>query len=237
VFDRDVPLTRDGTQWHGLIGIDLTVKAGTYPIALAVEETTRTLTSSLSLVVADRQFPVRRLTVAPSYVDPPADEVARITREAAALRALFAGIALPRQWQGAFQPPVSVRANSSFGARSVFNGQERSPHSGTDFSARAGTAVSAPAAGVVALAEPLYFTGNTVVLDHGLGLYSLLAHLSAFSVKTGDVVSRGHIVGTVGATGRATGAHLHWGVQLNGTRVDPLTLLAVTKAYESRPQP
>jgi len=238
VFGRDVPLARDGQRWHGLIGIDLTVKPGAYPIALSVESTAALpLAATRSLVVVDRKFPVRRLTVAPAYVDPPKDELERITRESAALQAIFKGAVRPRQWHGAFQAPVSEPANSSFGARSVFNGQARNPHSGADFSSRAGTAVSAPGAGVVALAAPLYFTGNTVVLDHGHGLYSLLAHLSDFSVKEGDLVGRGDVVGTVGATGRVTGAHLHWGVQLNGARVDPLSLLAVTKGLDSPPSP
>ena len=134
-----------------------------------------------------------------------------------------------RLWQGAFQAPVRARANSSFGTRSVFNGEARSPHSGADFRAKAGTPVAAPATGVVRIAEPLFFTGNTVVIDHGLGLYSLLAHLSKFNVKEGDLVRRAHIVGFVGATGRVTGPHLHWSVRLNGARVDPLSLIAVTK--------
>lgn len=236
VFGRDVPLTRDGHRWQGLIGIDLTVKPGAYPIALSVESTeARVLAATRSLVVVDRKFPVRRLTVAPAFVDPPKEELERITRESAALQAIFKGPVRPRQWQGAFHAPVNEPANSSFGARSVFNGQARNPHSGADFSSRAGTPVSAPGAGVVALAGALYFTGNTVVLDHGHGLYSLMAHLADFRVKEGDLVQRGAVVGTVGATGRVTGPHLHWGVQLNGARVDPLSLLAVTKSLESPP--
>src|SRR5688572_27204873 len=236
VFGRDVPLVRDGDRWRGLIGIDLNVTAGKYLIALSVEpDGAPVMRATRDLVVAKRQFPVRRLTVAPAFVDPPKDEIERITRESASLQALFLGAVRPRQWHGGFLPPVSAPANSSFGSRSVFNGQSRNPHSGADFSARAGTPVSAPAGAIVALAAPLYFTGNTVVLDHGLGLYSLLAHLSDITVKEGDLVERGDVVGTVGATGRVTGPHLHWGVQLNGARVDPLSLIAVTKDYEALP--
>jgi murein DD-endopeptidase MepM/ murein hydrolase activator NlpD len=166
--------------------------------------------------------------VAPKYVDPPADEVARIQNEAATLNAIYENTARPREWPRAFRPPVRVAANSAFGTRSVFNGEERSPHSGADFPARAGTAVAAPGAGVVALAASLYFTGNTVVIDHGLGVVSVLAHLSAMSVSAGDRVDAGQLVGRVGATGRVTGAHLHWSVRLNGARVDPLSLIAAT---------
>jgi hypothetical protein len=236
VFGRDVPLLRDGSRWRGLIGIDLNVTAGKYPIALSVEsDGTPALATTRDLVVVNRQFRVRRLSVAPAFVDPPKNVIERIARESATLQALFQGALTPRQWQGGFLPPVREPANSSFGSRSVFNGQSRNPHSGADFGARTGTPVAAPAAAVVALAAPLYFTGNTVVLDHGLGLYSLLAHLSDFTVKEGDVIQRGHVVGTVGATGRVTGPHLHWGVQLNGARVDPLSLIAVTKDYEALP--
>jgi len=122
---------------------------------------------------------------------------------------------------------VPDQANSIFGTRSIFNGVRRSPHSGTDFLSPAGTPIQAPNGGRVVLARNLYFTGNTLVIDHGLGLLSLFAHLSAFSVQEGDVVSTGQIVGNVGATGRVTGPHLHWAVRANGSRVDALSLLAV----------
>ena len=118
-------------------------------------------------------------------------------------------------------------ANSAFGARSIFNGQPRSPHGGADFLSAAGTPVKAPNAGRVALARDLYFTGNTVVIDHGLGLFSLFAHLSAIDVQAGAAVGTGDVVGRVGATGRVSGPHLHWTVRAGGARVDPLSLLEV----------
>ena len=230
IFGRPVRLTRIGDGWQGLIGIDLDVKPGTYPIEVAITPPgSSAIASAQQLTVVDRSYPVRRLRVAPAFVDPPAGEVARIQRDAAALQTIFETTASPRQWHGAFQAPVSQTPNSSFGSRSIYNGQPRSPHSGTDFGAKAGTPVAAPAAGTVALARALYFTGNTVVLDHGLGLYSLLAHLQEIGVKEGDHVTRGHVVGLVGGTGRVTAPHLHWSVRLNNARVDPLSLLAVTK--------
>jgi murein DD-endopeptidase MepM/ murein hydrolase activator NlpD len=103
----------------------------------------------------------------------------------------------------------------------------RSPHSGADFVSPEGTPIRAPNAGTIVLARDLYFSGNTVVIDHGLGLFSLVAHLSAMEVKEGETVDAGAIVGRVGATGRVTGPHLHWAVRANGARVDPLSLLAV----------
>ena len=230
IFGRPVRLTRIGDRWQGLIGIDLDVKPGSYPIEVAITPLGSTaIASAQTLRVIDKAYPVRRLTVAPAFVDTPAGEVARIQQDAAALQTIFETTASPRQWQGAFQAPVNDSPNSSFGSRSIYNGQARSPHSGTDFGAKAGTPVAAPAAGTVALARPLYFTGNTVVLDHGLGLYSLLAHLQEIGVKEGDHVTRGHVVGLVGGTGRVTAPHLHWSVRLNNARVDPLSLLAVTR--------
>jgi murein DD-endopeptidase MepM/ murein hydrolase activator NlpD len=230
VFGRPVPLTRIGDRWQALIGIDLDVAPGTYPVQVALTPAgASSIASTHTLKVVEKQFRVRRLSVAPAFVNPPAGELARIEQDAVALQSIFEAAATPLQWHGAFQAPVTERPNSSFGSRSVYNGQPRSPHSGTDFGAKAGTPVAAPASGRVVLAKPLYFTGNTVVLDHGLGLYSLLAHLQEISVQEGDQVSRGHIVGLVGGTGRVTAPHLHWSVRLNNARVDPLSLLAVTK--------
>ena len=171
-----------------------------------------------------------RLLVEPKFSEPPASERARIAAEARRLGALFSASAAERYWRPPFQAPVGARASSPFGVRSVFNGQPRSRHNGVDFASPAGDPVHEPGAGRVVLAEPLYFTGNTVIIDHGQGLYSLLAHLERMVVKSDDVVARNDIVGYVGATGRATGPHLHWTVRLQGARVDPLLLVSRTRA-------
>jgi len=113
------------------------------------------------------------------------------------------------------------------GVRRVFNGQPRQPHAGADLLSPAGTPILAPSDGRVVLARDLYFTGNTVVIDHGLGLFSLFAHLSTIGVHAGDTVPGGATIGLVGATGRVTGPHLHWAMRLNGARVDPLSVLAL----------
>src|SRR5262245_33132500 len=213
VFKHEVPLSRTDSGWQGWIGIDLDTRPGSYPIAVHIDPRGKpALTTTSQLVIKPKQFPVRRLSVAPQFVDPPASEIERIQREAAALDSLFTGVSQPQQGRGPVRPPLSVEPSSNFGSRSVFNGQARSPHAGIDFGARIGTPIAAPAAGVVVLAEPLYFTGNTVILDHGLGLYSLLAHMSEFRSKKDDRVDRGEIVGLVGDTGRVTAAHLHWTV-------------------------
>src|SRR5205085_12304860 len=148
-------------------------------------------------------------------------------REAALLADTWKASANERLWAAAFVRPVNDPANSAFGTRSVFNGKPRNAHGGADFLSPAGTPIHAPNAGRVVVARPLYFSGNTVVIDHGLGIFSMLAHLSAFDVHEGDRVAAGDRVGRVGATGRVTGPHLHWAVRAAGARVDPLSVLAL----------
>ena len=179
--------------------------------------------------MAPKTFRTCTLRVNEAYVTPPPAVEARIAREAAKLQTLMKG-RTPRAWEGAFISPVPVQPSDNFGMRSVFNGQPRQPHGGVDFSSPTGTPIRTPGAGRVVLADDLYFTGNTVLLDHGLGLFSLMAHLSKISVTEGQLVSRGETLGLVGATGRVTGPHLHWAVRLGGARVDPLSLLAMTAA-------
>jgi len=230
VFKHEIPLSRTDTGWQGLIGIDLDTKPGSYPIAVRIDERGKPArTAPHILAIKPKQFPVRRLSVASQFVDPPASEIDRIKRDSALLQSIFETVSTPKHWRGPFQAPLSETPSSNFGSRSIFNGQARSPHAGIDFGARIGTPIESPAAGVVVLAEPLYFTGNTVVIDHGLGLYSLLAHLSELKVTKDDRVSLGDVGGLVGDTGRVTAAHLHWTVRLNGARVDPLALIAATK--------
>jgi murein DD-endopeptidase MepM/ murein hydrolase activator NlpD len=227
-FDRDIAGFRvDGATWRALVGIDLGVPAGTYVASIDARIGSQQLHATYALAVQSRRFPSRTLSVDPAFVNPPTAMRDRITREAALLEQLWKQSSPERVWSGRFVVPVPGAAASRFGARSIFNGQPRSPHSGADFGSPAGTPVGAPNAGRVVLAQNLYFSGNTVVLDHGLGLYSLLAHLSVIDVQEGDAVSSGQEIGKVGATGRVTGPHLHWAVRVNGARVDPEAVLEV----------
>jgi murein DD-endopeptidase MepM/ murein hydrolase activator NlpD len=224
-FDHELaPFAVDARTWQVLVGIDLEVKPGTYRVDIDTPGPgARTV---YSLLVRPRRFPTRTLKVDPDLVNPPPHEMERIGREAAQLHRLWAAPATARLWEGPFVVPVPDAANSSFGTRSIYNGEPRSPHAGTDFLSPAGRPIKAPNAGRVVLAGPLYFTGGTVVIDHGLGVLSLFAHLSSVAVREGDVVKTGDVIGEVGATGRVTGPHLHWGVRVAGARVDPLLLLA-----------
>jgi len=226
---RVSPTSEDGANhWQALIGLDLETVPGVYPLAVYASEGHAPL-RIYDLGVTTKMFATRQLRVAPSFVEPGAADLERIARDATALDAIFGSIA-PRLWNGPFVAPVAVRPTSNFGTRSVFNGQPRAPHAGVDYSRAAGTPVVAPGAGRIGLADNLFFTGKTVVIDHGAGLFSLLAHLSVITVARDDTVERGVLVGRVGATGRATGPHLHWSVRLNGARVDPLSLLFATSA-------
>jgi murein DD-endopeptidase MepM/ murein hydrolase activator NlpD len=224
-FDREWPAFADDPRtWGVLIGVDLEVKPGVYHVSIAAAGER----AASSLNVAPYKFPTRKLTVDPAFVTPPPEVVPRIEREARELALVWESSSHTRLWDGPFVPPVPDPANSAFGTRSVFNGQPRAPHSGADFLSGAGTPVKAPGGGRIVLARSRYYTGGTVVIDHGLGLFSLMAHLSAIDVQTGDVVKAGDVVGKVGATGRVTGPHLHWAVRANGAHVDPLSLLFVT---------
>jgi len=208
--------------WRALVGIDLEIKPGSYNVAV----TSGDARTSHPLVVTAKQFPTRRLSVDPALVIPPEEERERIERESRELEAAWAASPRDRLWNADFVRPVPDPANSAFGAHSVYNGKTTSRHGGADFLSPAGRPVKAPNAGRVVIAGSRYFSGNTVVIDHGQGLFSLLAHLTKIEVKVGDTVSAGDEVGTVGATGRVTGPHLHWAVRLNGARVDPLSLLS-----------
>jgi len=185
--------------------------------------------------VTRKTYPVQRLTLADDkMVNPPPDVLVRIERETLLQTAqydLFTPLAAsPFPLMLPAKGPVS----SNFGLRRILNGEPRNPHAGLDVAAPLGARVVAPAAGTVSLTGSFYFNGNTVFIDHGEGMISMLCHLSAIGVHDGDSVAQGQEIGRVGATGRATGPHLHWSVSLNGSRVDPSAVLAL---FKPKPKP
>ena len=169
-FGRDIPLalSPDGTRWQGLVGIDIDVAPGVYPLMVSAPHLRPAPARETPLRVQPKKFRTRTLTVAPDFVDPPAHLVDRILSEASRLDAVFKRIT-PRAWGRPFALPLPTEPTPNFGSRSVFNGQPRSPHAGIDFTSPTGTLVTVPAAGDVVLAADLFFTDNTVIVDHGHG--------------------------------------------------------------------
>jgi hypothetical protein len=226
-FDGDLPSFQiTPTRWRVIVGIDLDTPPGRHDVTI-VAATTPPSELTHRLTVMPKKFRTRQLTVDPSFVDPPPDTLVRIKEEAERINRVWASSIVVPLWSGPFVRPVPEASNSAFGSRSVYNGQSRSPHGGADFASPAGTPVRSANAGRVALAGDLYFTGNTVIVDHGGGLFSFFAHLRSIAVRESDLVTTGALIGEVGATGRVTGPHLHWAVRANNARVDPISLLAV----------
>ena len=215
----------DPIEWTALVGIPLATVPGAAHILLGPADggTPR----QLPYTVGTKQYHEQRLKVAPGTVDlSPADQ-ARYERERDHLATVMATFSEPVPRSSLqMQAPVPGRRSSSFGLRRVFNGQARNPHSGMDIAAATGTPVRAPLAGRVIDTGDYFFNGGTVWLDHGGGLLSLYCHLSAIDAKVGALLQPGDRLGAVGATGRVTGPHLHWGVMLNRSMVDPALFMA-----------
>ena len=225
---NDVPVLvlGDTRGWTALVGLALATVPG--PAQVTVQRTSGT--QSLPFTVRPKQYLVQKLKVAPGQVNLSKDDTARADRERAHIAKVIATFSepLPRTTgDGALQmrAPVPGPRSSSFGLRRVFNGEARSPHSGMDIAAALDTPVLAPMPGRVIDTGNYFFAGNAVWLDHGGGLMSMMGHLSAIDAKPGDLVQTGDRLGAVGATGRATGPHLHWGVLLNRCMVDPALFL------------
>ncbi len=209
----------------GLLGIDLQDEPGTHDLLVELKQGEQSRTLSYSVTVLKEKFQVEHLTLPKDKVDLDEKAVARWKAEQEQIKTGLAVDSQTRLWQPGFVEPVNGRRTGIFGSVRIMNGQPRNPHNGEDISAPLGTPVAATNDGVVRLAVDHFFSGKGIFLDHGLGFYSMYFHLSEVLVKDGDVVKAGQIVGKVGATGRATGPHLHWGVKLNGARVNPYSLL------------
>lgn len=232
--DQRFPFAPRADGAVALLAADLDLPAGSYPIEVTLDlPGAAGQTHSLVLEVRHLERAVQRLSLPPSQVTPHEPEVLeRIQRERQRFNEIFAQTSLPVLWQE-FLRPVDDPTGSPFGVRRILNDQPRAPHSGVDFRSPRGTPVRAAAHGRVVMAGDFFFTGNTVVLDHGGGLYSLYAHLDAIACAEGELLDAGATLGRVGSTGRSTGPHLHWGVRLQNQRIDPLVLLNLLPAESS----
>jgi len=212
--------------YEGLIGIDMSTPPATYEVKVTARDGDGQVYSGhLSLKVEKVDFGTEELSLPSHLVDLDEKTLERVRKEAKQLQTLFQGFREERLWRGAFIRPVEGELSDTFGLSRIINGKQSSPHTGVDLKGEEGTPVLASNSGMVVLVDELFFTGKSVILDHGWGLYSMYFHLSEALVKKGERVDTGTTLGRVGSTGRSTGPHLHWGVKLNGARVDPLSLL------------
>jgi murein DD-endopeptidase MepM/ murein hydrolase activator NlpD len=217
---------RSASGWYALAGVDVEATPGPSTLAIHAhlangEE--RDLSRTVTILPA--HYRTAELSVAPRFIEPNPAELKQIEYEIALKKKIFAASAPQRLWSGDFRAPVRAAPTDSFGTQRTFNGKLASVHKGMDFRAHMGTPVHASNSGVVLLAERLYFEGNCVVIDHGLGLYTIAMHLSKIDVRDGEHVAKGQLLGLSGATGRVTGPHLHWAVRWGNAYLDPAKLL------------
>ena len=220
-----VPVLVTGTPagWTAVVGIALDAKPGELPLQVRAASGTE---SVVSFPLGSYRYAEQRLTVSPGQVDLSPENLARHQRERAHQAGVIAIFSNPVPSSLQMQAPVAGPRSGSFGLRRIFNGQARAPHSGMDIAAASGTPVRAPLAGRVIDSGDYFFNGRTVWIDHGAGLLSMVCHLSAVDVAVGDLLAAGQALGAVGATGRATGPHLHWSLSLNRVMVDPALFVA-----------
>ncbi len=227
-FNRKPVLVVAGERqaWVAVVGLPLDTTIQTQVLSVTEPHAS----SEVKFEIKDKKYREQRITVSNSrHVNPLADDMTRITRELELQNAAYRQFSPNMPSNILLDPPVKGPLSSPFGLKRFFNGEPRAPHSGLDFAVPTGTPVAAPAAGKVILTGDYFFNGLTVFLDHGQGLISMYCHLSVIDVKVGDTLPRGQVLGKVGATGRVTGAHLHWNVSLNDARVDPAIFIGQFK--------
>jgi murein DD-endopeptidase MepM/ murein hydrolase activator NlpD len=218
---RPVMVVPDSDRWLAVVGIPLAAKPGKARLSVSAGKDQRTV----GFEVRPRKYPEQHLTTSKRYANPPPEDLKRIDSEKHRTRAAldtFSGV-LPATLR--LPPPIRGGKSSVFGLRRFFNGEPRMPHSGIDITAPEGTPIKAPADGRVIEAGRYFFNGNVVFIDHGQGLVTMYCHLSRIDAKKGSSVKAGDVLGLVGATGRASGPHLHLGVALNGNMIDPELVL------------
>lgn len=214
---KPVLVMRRDDGWVAVVGIPLDAETGSLLIRSGGEE--------IPVRISDHSYREQRLTVEPGYVTLNEEQLERVGQERKIIDAALTDFRAIRMDGISLAAPVDGPQSSSFGLRRFFNDQPRSPHKGMDIAAGNGTPIVAPRAGLVAATGNFFFNGNTILLDHGQGLVTLYCHLSEISIEVGQSVAGGDVIGAVGATGRVTGPHLHFGTYLNGTAVDPAILL------------
>ncbi len=215
-------------RWHGWAMVPVDQRPGPAEIRFGgVGAGGEPLTFSRTIIIEPKEFPEEQLSVSPRYVEPPPEVRERLARERRRLAEIY-GMRSARSVSEPFVRPVAGAPTSTFGLRRVFNGKPRDPHPGLDLRAATGTEVRASGRGRVVLATELYYAGNTVILDHGGGLFTIYAHLSDIRLGEHEEAAPGQLVGLSGSTGRVTGPHLHWGAKIGNRPFDPTALLSDT---------
>ncbi|MCY1281057.1 hypothetical protein D9M70_298560 [compost metagenome] len=219
-------IKEEGRDWIAIVGIPLTVKPGTQQVQVRQGAASR----SQNFTVGAKHYKEQRITLKNTrQVNPLPQDLKRIERELAEQTTAYRTFSPGTPSNLVLDKPVSGPLSSPFGLRRFFNGEERNPHSGLDFAVPAGTPIKTPAAGRVILIGDYFFNGRTVFVDHGQGFISMFCHMSKVEAQLGQQLPRGGVVGRVGATGRATGPHMHWNVSLNDARVDPAIFIGAFK--------
>ncbi len=218
----------------GVVGIALRTRPGAAKLKVAWSEGTQRHSTSAAFAVRPGTYSEETLRVDPRHVRPSPADIQRIRREQEELKQIYASGNPLRLWQDGFQVPVPGEMNGPFGTRRIFNGELQSQHAGVDFRAQTGDPVHSAGSGVVCMTGDLFYSGNAVIVDHGAGVFTSYSHLSRILVDVGQRVEKGMVVGLAGATGRATGPHLHWGVKVNSVTVNPLTFLRTITLLNAR---
>lgn len=215
-------------RWYAIAGIDVAAKPGDYELSVTINHQGDLKNLHRTINITPAPYNEIPLTVPEKFVQPDAHAQKIIAADQEIKRKAFSNSAAAPLWSGKFASPLQTAPSTdSFGTRRVFNGSLASVHRGLDYRAKMGTQVRAANAGRVILARLLYFEGNCVVIDHGLGLMTLYMHLSKFNVRAGQQVNRGQLIGRSGSTGRATGPHLHFSVRWQGEYLDPAKLFLI----------
>ena len=224
--DRPVLVVRQADGWTAVLGLGLSTEPGEYHVDVQQPGGTP---RQIAFQVVDKKYTTQELKVPPSQVNLSPEDEARVKSEQEKVRTALQGFTPDAPATLRLPAPIPGRRSSSFGLRRVFNGESRNPHSGMDIAAPTGTPVKVPLPGRVVDVGTYFFNGNNVIIDHGQGLMTMYCHLSKIRVTLGQELKAGDVLGEVGATGRVTGPHLHWGVILNGASVDPALFLPPPK--------
>ena len=232
MFNKPVHFYKNsaGKKYTALVGIDMETKPDSYKLNLNIEDINgKEITKEYRFRIKSADFGTQKLTLPPSKVTLDEETLKTVEIEKEKIGKVWEIFMEGRLWEGNFIQPVAGEMSDNFGLRRIINGEQKSPHTGVDIDAPEGTPVQASNSGRAIFTDDQFFSGRTLIIDHGLGLFTMYFHLSEILVTDMANVKKGEVIAKVGKTGRATGPHLHWGVRLNGARINPLSLLSLNK--------